>query len=534
MNANVKSAAFGQGLLHKDNKAKRTALRALVLTLLVGALGVSAFAATAENAALSPYLKEETVYGSLDASGGVRTLYIVNTLLSDQSGTAVDYGGYKAVTNLSDSTALDYNSGEGTVKATLTAGEPFMYQGALDSTTLPWLFTIRYTIDGKEVAADELGGMSGRLGIMVGAVRNAGAADASYYDNFALQVSLLLSRAVCRNVTVTGATLADAGLSRQVTATALPGSPLYFSVGADVTDFEMGSITIAAAPFSMKINLPGIQPMLEQFSQLTDGSAQIQQGIAGMRDALDAALNGAEAEDDESPPTVPSASQISLGMSMMVAALNGTSRQLGQMETGLTALAASISQLAASLPAAPLDEEQTAALAALYESAPESKALLDQLAAGYAAAAAGGAALTEAQPQAVAFAQAVAPLRSGLDTVASSLSQSGETLTSMSAQADGLKQLLDGLTQLNDQYSLFHEGIASIPDQAEAAIHDMTSAFDRSGYQPNSYADERCGQVEALQFTLRTDAIAAPKAAAAEEPAQKPETFLERLTKLFK
>ncbi|MDR1262868.1 MAG: hypothetical protein LBK46_05195 [Oscillospiraceae bacterium] len=532
MTTNAKFAAFGRGLFHKGSKAGRAVPCALALTLLIGALGLSAFAAPANNEALPPYLKEETVYGSLDASGGVRTLYIVNTLLSDQSGTAVDYGGYKAVTNLSNSTALDYNPDEGTVEAALTAGEPFMYQGALDSTALPWLFAVRYTIDGKEVAADELGGMSGRLGIMVGAVRNAEAVDASYYDNYALQVSLPLSKALCRNVTVVGATLADAGLSRQVTATALPGSPLYFSVGADVTNFEMDSITIAAAPFSMKINLPDIQPMLGQFSQLTDGSAQIQQALDEMKVALDAALNGAD--DDESTSAMPSTSQISVGMSMMIAALNGTSLQLGQMEAGLAALADSISQLTEALPAEPLNEEQAAALTALYESAPESKALLDQLSAGYAAAAIGGAALTEARPQAEAFAQAIAPLRSGLDTVASSLSQSGEMLTGMAAQAEGLTQLLDGLTQLSEQYSLFHEGIESIPDQAEAVIHDMTSAFDRSGYRPNSYADERCGQVEALQFTLRTDAIAAPKAAAEAESAQEPETFLERLTKLFK
>ncbi|MDR1600780.1 MAG: hypothetical protein LBS11_13060 [Oscillospiraceae bacterium] len=496
----------------------------LVLTMLSGA---AVYAESAAGSGLE-YAKEETVYGALDASGGVRGLYIVNTLLSDESGVAVDYGGYASLTNLTGADGLAFIPEEQAVEVTLEAGEPFSYQGTLADTTLPWIFMIRYTLDGEEISPEELGGKSGRLGVMVGAVRNAAAPDSSYFDNYALQASLALSKRLCRNVSASGAILADAGMSRQVTATALPGSPLYFSLEADVTDFEMGAVTIAAAPFSMDIPLPDIKPMLAQFDQLTDGSALIQQALADMSSALDTAMNG---DEESGQPAMPSVTQMNQGLTLMNAALTGTSRQLGQMETGLAAIADSISQLAAALPTEPITEES---LAALYEAAPESKALLDQLAAGYAAAAAAGSALAEAQPQAAAFAQAIPPLRTGLDTVSGNLSQAGTQMAGMVSQAEGLTQLLDGLNQLSEQYGQFHEGVASIPDKAAEAIDGMMASFDRSGYQPESFADPRIGVVDAVQFTLRADAITAPGVVFAGEPEPEAESFLQRLANLFR
>jgi hypothetical protein len=485
------------------------------------------YAESTAEAALK-YGKEETVYGALDSSGGVRAVYVVNTLTSDESGLAVDYGRYSSLTGLSGEGGLAFVADEGIVEADIQAGEPFAYQGTLEDAALPWVFMIRYTLDGEPISPDELGGRSGRLGVMVGAVKNAGAPDSSYFDNYAVQASLALSKRLCRNISVSGATLADAGMSRQVTATALPGSPLYFSLEADVTDFEMGSITIAAAPFSMKINLPDVDPMLGQFSQLTDGSAQIRQALSDMTDALNAAMNGGEESDQ---PAMPSMSQMQMGMTMMNAAITGASRQLGQMEEGITALNDAISQMVAALPTEAISAES---MDSLREAAPGSKALLDQLEAGYTAAAAAGAALAQSQPEAAAIAQAIPPLRSGLDTVAANLSQAGGQISDMASQAEGLTQLLDGLNQLSEQYGLFHEGIASIPERAEEAIAGMSSSFDRSGYQPESFADPRGGLVEAVQFTLRADAVAAPSIKKAEEPEREPESFVERLTKLFR
>ncbi|GHU68897.1 hypothetical protein FACS1894184_11900 [Clostridia bacterium] len=531
---NTHKAFTHKAVINSKTKSKRVMSCLLIAALL--AFAITALASqvpvpppTAADPDLS-YEKEETVYGALDASGEVRALYVVNTLQSEQSGIAADYGRYSELSNLSGADGLSFNPDEQTIGVTLTAAEPFMYQGRLIDTELPWLFTIRYTIDDVPVDPSELGGKSGKLGIMVGAVKNAEAADTSYFDNYALQVSLALSKNLCRNVTVGGATLADAGSSRQVTATALPDSCLYFTVEADVTDFEMGSVTIAAAPFSMKIKLPDMDAMLGQFDQLTDGSEQIEGALSTIVESLNAALNG---DEESGQAAMPSMSQMNLGMTMMNSALTGTSRQLGQMETGLSALSDSINQLVSVLPTETIDTES---LEALYASVTDldSKELLDQLTAGYAAAAAAGAALTEAQPQAAAFSSAIAPLRSGLDTVSTNLSQAGTLITDMAAQAEGLTQLLDGLSQLNDQYALFHAGIASIPDQATAAIDDVMSSFDRGGYRPNSFADERNGQVKALQFTLRTDAITVPTVALADEPVSEPETFIERLTKLFR
>lgn len=103
-------------------------------------------------------LKEEVVYINLNADGTVEEMNAVNILTGNPEGAMTDYGKYLDVRNMTTTDGIDY-SGD-TVKIHSSA-EKLYYEGKLESLIMPWDIQIRYFLDGKEYAADEIAGKSG-------------------------------------------------------------------------------------------------------------------------------------------------------------------------------------------------------------------------------------------------------------------------------------------------------------------------------------------------------------------------------------
>ncbi|NCB30405.1 MAG: hypothetical protein EOM66_03245 [Clostridia bacterium] len=108
--------------------------------------------------------KNEIVYATLEASGSVQAIYVVNQFNVTTAGTVVDHGNYASVTNLTNTALLSKQNG--TVSFGADKGI-FYYQGNMESTELPWLIDISYTLDGQEISPADLGGKSGRLAIHI-------------------------------------------------------------------------------------------------------------------------------------------------------------------------------------------------------------------------------------------------------------------------------------------------------------------------------------------------------------------------------
>ncbi|MDR1569741.1 MAG: hypothetical protein LBS72_04550, partial [Oscillospiraceae bacterium] len=366
-----------------DRRSLRTFLRALAITFAIISLTTMAFAA--DVSPISASAKEEIVYGSLTADGEPQAVYIVNYLHLDEAGVFTDYGSYSNVLNLTDGQMLSAANGE--VSGTIEAGNEFIYQGKSESNELPWLFVIRYELDGIAVAPAQLAGNSGRIVIRAGAVRNFAVAS-EYYENCALQASLTLDRERFRNVEANGATLANAGGNIQVTCASLPGSPMYFTVTADVTDFEMDSATIAALPTSMRISPPDTSEWQAQLTQLTDAIASLSQGMANLSSGAQDLSGGAsalgvgyaslqsglDALSAQSSALISGAEQIGGALSSLTAALTssaeGAAAGLAQLEpllsgmrTGLTSIESALTQLKSAV--SPITDALSQAIVAL-------------------------------------------------------------------------------------------------------------------------------------------------------------------------
>lgn len=142
------------------------------------------------------------------------------------------------------------------------------------------------------------------------------AVSGGFYDNYLLQFTITLDADLCENVVVTGGTAANAGSSKTVSLMVLPGSDGDVGLTADVHDFRMDGMTIAAVPYDVADSLgdmsevtDGLDQLVDAIDQLSSGaSPALQRGLPALerrlavRQRIDAALRGGR-PSSRRPPT---------------------------------------------------------------------------------------------------------------------------------------------------------------------------------------------------------------------------------------
>ncbi len=254
-------------------------LKKITAMLLSAALVLSAWqtvpAETTEN---TP--KEEVVYVNLQTDGSVQDIHVVNIFTLEQKARITDYGDYESVRNMTGTETIECEKDAVTIDA--EAGTLY-YEGTLSRLQIPWDISIRYFLNGKETAAQALAGKDGALKIQLDIQQNKGSDD-SFFAHDALQISLALDRDKCSNITAEGATIANAGGSKQLTFTVLPGRGASLTVTTDVKDFAMDGISINALPLQLQLDVDD--------KNLTEPLTQLSGAIQALDDGADALHTG--------------------------------------------------------------------------------------------------------------------------------------------------------------------------------------------------------------------------------------------------
>ena len=240
--------------------------------ILIGSLAVPVFAGT------TPSEKEEVIYIMTDASGKVTDMEAVNIFAG---GDITDYGDYSdvKVLNTTDQITQDGN------KITLSSdAEKIYYQGTMKTTVMPWNISIKYFLDGKEYSADNIAGKSGALEIRFSVSKNE-SCKGSFYDDYALQASFTLDTNLCRNISASGATIANVGSDKQLTYTILPGKGINTSITADVTDFEMESAAINGVRLNMDVDVDDAE-LMDKVDEITSAISSTNDGASAVRDGM--------------------------------------------------------------------------------------------------------------------------------------------------------------------------------------------------------------------------------------------------------
>lgn len=265
-----------------------------ILSLMMGTI-VSAAEETSDDnlllkdAADAEYTSAENVYAVLASDGSFDSAYVIHSFDVTKAGKITSYGDYASMTNL---TTPDGIQGQNGVQTFYAEEGKFYYQGNSDKVKLPWKISITYYLNGKQVAAKELAGQSGALEIVVTTTKDP-SVNPEFYDNYMLQATFTLDMEKCSNVAAEGAAIAEAGSNKTVIFTGLPGKDTQMRMSADVKEFEMEAVSIAAVPFSMAFEMPDTDEMADGLTQLTDAIRQLDEGVGELQSGMDLLVDNA-------------------------------------------------------------------------------------------------------------------------------------------------------------------------------------------------------------------------------------------------
>lgn len=566
---------------------KRIMAAFLAVLLMTSVLPVSALAMP--NVALqSNTPKEEVVYINLNADGSVKEINIVNIFDLDEEGEIIDYGKYENVRNMTTTDAVSYQDGMVTIDA--GAGKLY-YEGRLGENVMPWTVSIKYFMDAKEYSADEIAGMSGRLGIKI-LIRQNGKCDSSFFEEYALQVNFTLDTGKAANITADGATIANIGSDKQLTYTILPNKGAEIEITADVTDFEMEGISINGIPLKMNIEVDdaklmeriadlqeatrklddgtgevfdgvaelqdGVQSDLKSgVFELKDGASKLQDGVSQLRDGGGSLQSGAADLKNGASSLDEGMNSLNDGIIQMQNALTSLNAQSGTLRSGSSDFKAALEQLQASL--------NNMVSVSGNNVSPELSSfvtVVDGLVSAYQKVDGGITNYTDAVAQIVAGYSRISDGAERLVTGSSSLvngtqnlyNGTGELLSGIEevyngtgALTDGTgkldegvaellvgtRKLYDGTGELKDGTSTFKGETAGLDTKVREKIDELLKSITGGDREIKSFASERNTEVSSVQFVIRTGKIQRKEAGQTVAEQEETSSFWQKFLKLF-
>jgi putative membrane protein len=491
------------------NKIYRRVGAVSLSALMVAAMVVPAAAAEAKGE------KEETVYIQANADGSPREVTVETALRELGEGTSV--------TDRSDLT--DIKNTEGDEEYTQSAdgaliwenhGEDIQYEGKTDQ-EVPVGVKVTYSLDGKEISADDLAGQSGRVTIRfdyTNTAKRTVTIENTGYEvcvPFAALSVATLDTDKFTNVEVTNGKLVHVGDTTLVAGIAFPGLedslaldsydaelndidiPDYVEFSADVTDF---SLDFTATIFFTGVfpdldldDLDSVDELQENMEKLTDASSQLVDGTAQFSDGLgefqtylvqyltgtDALAQGAgqlsdglTALDSQSSQLTDGLTALNTGLQQVTAALSGLS--LGN-DSGLTAASEQIQTDAAALETVLIQLQTFLTQVDTYSADVETQTATAQKALDSIDLTAVDDAVRE-NIEAAKAALAAMPEKPELDCTA--LIQSvNETAADLQAQLAVISTNMAGLAQMAGQLTAFQSSVQGLADGSQA----LTSGF---------------------------------------------------------
>ncbi|MDD4367028.1 MAG: hypothetical protein PHV38_05095, partial [Eubacteriales bacterium] len=268
-------------ILKKNKTNKKHTLITVFFTMVIFLITMSV-PVIAQITETKPSPKEEVVYGNLSSSGKVKDIYVVNVFEAESAGEITDYGDYSSVTNLTSAGKIK-NDG-GMITARIKEGR-FYYKGKIKKNELPWNIDIKYFLDGEPISTGALSGAAGNVRVQIKTERNQNV-DPSYFENYMLQISMELDAEKCKNIKASGGTFANSGNNKMVSFSIMPGKEGIVSLTTDSSAFGMDGIDITALPFSAVIDIPDISSLEKGMTSIVYGIEQLEQGVTEFQKGL--------------------------------------------------------------------------------------------------------------------------------------------------------------------------------------------------------------------------------------------------------
>jgi hypothetical protein len=515
--------------------------------------------------------KDETVYAILNEDGSVSSVYVVNHFSIPADGMYADYGNYRNVKSLSED--IQPRTEEDLVVWELKKSYgDFYYQGEPVDVRLPWNFEIEYFLDGEKIDARDLPGKSGTVEIDI-IITPEETAPAYFQKRFAIQIQVPVNLDRAEVVSADAAVQTVTGSTETLAYTVLPGSSANYRIVLEAVNFEMDNISIgiSEADYSgiiSSLGISGIDELREVMEDWAIGAEKVGNGLEGFSDGLNRIASGTNNLYAGSRELYRGSRELSEGFSEFRGSVSELRKGSAGIRDGLSEISSAGESLLtgyrqmerailASLP----DEagKEQLRILAQYADVPESpyaqagsmaKSLLEQISdmeqlyrnlnalnntlSRYSEG------VKELSEQYAEFDEGIAALAVGTDNLA----------RGVSGLETGIRQLSEGLAGLNAVISEMNGNMKEVPGNARkliagadalrnAASGGVISEMlgkDSGDVKKVSFVSPEKGEVNSVQFVLRTPAIKAAEKEKAAAPAAAGEkkNFWRKLAALFR
>ena len=303
---------------------------ALAMALLTGVSCVIPAAAAPIGSGVAPAY-DEAYYATLDYYGNLVEGSVVKSYSLNGADAVTDYGVYDEVVNLTDGTPVTLKEGSADFHFDQSPSH-FYFEGktAKPFQDLPWTVTLRYTLNGVPVQAEELAGQKGVVEIQLDVVPNGNASAYARY-NYTLEAMALFNEDDILSLEAEGAQVQLVGNLRTVLFLALPGEERHFTIRVGSDDFSFGGMTILMVPATLA--------QLEEIAKLSQRKDDLEEDYRALSGSLDALL---DAMNEIQNGLYASAS----GLDELNAARGTISRGKGQIYSDAGALRGDLSNIA--------------------------------------------------------------------------------------------------------------------------------------------------------------------------------------------
>ena len=257
--------------------------------------------------------KQESVYVNAAADGSVSKITVSDWLkgANETTGTINDISDLKNISNVKGDETFKQNGKDVDWSG---AGKDIYYQGESDE-KLPVDMKITYKLDGKEIAAKDMLGKSGKVEIHVTYTNKSSrkkkidGKETTIYTPFVMVTAMVLSSDHFENVEVDNARIVNDGDNQMIIGMGVPGMaenldlsddmadkiPSGFTVTADTKDFTIGNtFTYGSASLLNDLDLDDVDELddlEEKLNDLTDASDKLVDGSDDLYDSKMGELN---------------------------------------------------------------------------------------------------------------------------------------------------------------------------------------------------------------------------------------------------
>ena len=294
------------------------------------------------------YSKDETVYTKANANGSsYQTIVSEHLKNSDNAELLKDMS---TLLNIKNTNGDEEASQNGTSLEWKTSGNDIYYQGNTDK-ELPLDCTIKYELNGEEIAPNDLIGKSGSVKITIEYTNkeerfvNINGKNEKMYVPFVVMAGTMLDNTKMKNIEVTNGKVLDNGQKTVVVGLACPG--LIESLGLEDEDLNKVEISFEATDFEMENIMSYATPKIFDDADVSamDKLDEVYSQINDLKSASTQLVEGAKTLQDGTEEYVSKSTEFADGLETFNQGINTATNSYNKIDEGIDSVNSNISTI---------------------------------------------------------------------------------------------------------------------------------------------------------------------------------------------